>query len=57
MWIRMAECHTQSFSSSGGSETEEMTIEISLFLFVLSSLIDLIKDELGAKFESLNEII
>ena len=34
-----------------------MAIEISLFLFVLSSLIDLIKDELGAKFESLNEII
>ena len=57
MWIRMAECHTQSFSSSGGSETDKMAIEISLFLFVLSSLIDLIKDELGAKFESLNEII
>ena len=57
MWIRMAECHIQSFSSSGGSETDKMEVEISLFLYVLSSLIDLIKDEVGAKFESLNEII
>lgn len=57
MWIKTAECHTQSFSSSGGSETDKMAFEISLFLYVLPSLIDLIKDELGAKFESLNEII